>query len=269
MKCNICGSQTSKIFTKKLLFQYEVDYFRCHTCLFVQTEQPYWLDEAYSSAITSLDIGLVSRNKHVSVIVEGLINAFFDKNGNFLDYGGGYGLLVRMLRDKGFNFYREDKYCENLFAKNFDVTDIEDKSAFELLSAFELFEHLPDPLAEINAMLCKSENILFSTDLQPNKGVEDWEYIAPEIGQHVSFYHYETLMYIGKKFQMNVYSNKKNIHLLTRKKLNSGFFTLLTRPKAAKFYNLFASSGNSLLLSDYDMVKQKLKRSHADFKHAE
>ena len=26
-------------------------------------------------------------------------------------------MLVRMMRDNGFNFYRQDTYCENLFAK--------------------------------------------------------------------------------------------------------------------------------------------------------
>lgn len=263
MNCNICGKKSEKIFSKKILFRYDVEYFKCNHCLFIQTEKPYWLEEAYQNAITALDLGLVGRNQYLSVVVKAMINGFFNKYSRFLDYGGGYGLLVRMLRDSGFDYYREDKYCENLFSKNFDISDLTDKTGFDLVTAFELLEHLQDPLSEIETMLTKGENILFSTDLQPNNAnVENWEYIAPEIGQHISFYHYQTLLFIGRRFQMNVYSNKKNIHLLTRKKLNNRLFTFLTKRKVANLYNLVTHHNETLLTYDYEMVKNKLIKSH-------
>lgn len=268
MNCNICGKESQKIFSKKVLFKYDVDYFKCNSCLFIQTEKPYWLQEAYRDAITSLDLGLVSRNQYLAVVVKAMVNSFFNKDSKFLDYGGGYGLLVRMLRDSGFDYYREDKYCDNLFAKNFDISDLTNKIGFELVTAFELFEHLQDPLTEIEKILSKGKNILFSTDLQPyDQNVESWEYIAPEIGQHISFYHYETLLFIGETFKMNVYSNKKNIHLLTRKKLNNHLFTILTKRKIAVLYNIFTHRNHTLLTYDYEMVKNKLIHSHRSIKN--
>ena len=59
MKCKICGSEASSFDSARILRKYDVDYFECPYCGFIQTEEPYWLTEAYSSAITSSDIGLV------------------------------------------------------------------------------------------------------------------------------------------------------------------------------------------------------------------
>jgi hypothetical protein len=42
---------------------------------------------------------------------------FIKKNGTFVDIGGGYGLLTRLMRDRGFDFYWKDPHCENIFAK--------------------------------------------------------------------------------------------------------------------------------------------------------
>lgn len=39
-----------------------MQYYRCPNCGFICTEEPYWLDEAYSSAIASTDIGVIMRN---------------------------------------------------------------------------------------------------------------------------------------------------------------------------------------------------------------
>lgn len=265
MKCKICGNEANHLFSKKVLFQYNIAYFKCTACSFIQTENPYWLAEAYENAITALDIGLVSRNLYLSLVVRSMINAFFDKKERFLDYGGGYGLLVRMLRDEGFDFYREDKYCENLFAKGFDISDRGNKDGFELVTAFELFEHLVDPLSEVERMLSIGESILFSTDLQPKSHLlESWEYIAPETGQHIALYHYDTLQYLGKRFNMNIYSNGKNIHLLTRKKLSNNLFSLLTRGKVAWLYNSIAHSNHSLLQDDYKSVKDKLHLTNSN-----
>jgi hypothetical protein len=108
-----------KIFNTDVLNKYKVDYFQCLNCNFIQTEKPYWLDEAYSDAITKLDIGIIYRNINFSnTITQFFKNNLFSSDGIYLDYGGGYGIFVRMMRDKGFNFYRQDVFCNNLFAKN-------------------------------------------------------------------------------------------------------------------------------------------------------
>ena len=127
MKCHICQNKTSDIFQTKILKKYDVSYHQCSSCRFIQTDDPFWLPEAYENIITSLDIGLISRNLYLQEQVPNIINTCFTEAQSMLDYGGGYGMFVRMMRDKGFDFYRQDIYCDNLFSKHFDITDFNDK----------------------------------------------------------------------------------------------------------------------------------------------
>ena len=54
-----------------------------------------------------------------------------------------YGIFVSMIRDKGFEFYWQDDFCENIFAERF-VADM--NSNYDTITAFEVVEHLPEPL---------------------------------------------------------------------------------------------------------------------------
>ena len=104
MTCKICTQQTTQIFKAKILNKYEINYFHCEHCGFLQTEEPYWLDEAYSESINISDTGYMQRNLMLSGKLTILLALFFDKNGKFLDYAGGYGVFVRMMRDIGFDY---------------------------------------------------------------------------------------------------------------------------------------------------------------------
>ncbi len=259
VRCKICDDSATYIFSKKVLGKYDVQYFRCTNCFFVQTEEPHWLEESYANAITSLDLGLVYRNLLLAPVVEAVIAKWYDPNKKFVDFGGGYGMFVRMMRDKGYDFYRQDKFCENLFAKHFDVEDLQGVNKFEMLTSFEVFEHLANPLEGIREMINYSRNIMFSTELIPdNISIADWYYISPHVGQHISFYHYRTLQELARIFKLNVYSNGSTLHLLTERKLSQSMFRLMTRPKAARAFNMLFSRRSSLLMSDHDAVKKKL-----------
>lgn len=226
----------------------------------MQTQEPFWLQEAYNNVITSLDIGLLYRNDLFRPVVATMIRVFFNPDGKFIDYGGGYGVLVRTLRDAGFDYYRLDKYCENIFAKNFDISDVTIAEKFEVLTAFEVFEHLEDPLQEVEQMLSYSDNILFSTELVPENKVinpETWWYVAPETGQHIAFYTKESLQQLADHFSLNLYSNGSTLHLFTRKKISPFLFTLLSKHKVSSLIASM-SSGRSLLQADFDHIKQKL-----------
>ncbi|MDB5109105.1 MAG: glycosyl transferase group 1, partial [Mucilaginibacter sp.] len=121
MQSKLTGGDTTLLFTTQILNKYTIKYYRCTQTGFIQTEQPYWLEEAYSSAITKLDIGLPYRNINLSDTISKLLVRDFNYKSNFLDYAGGYGLFTRLMRDKGFNFYNTDKFCKNLFAEYFDL----------------------------------------------------------------------------------------------------------------------------------------------------
>jgi hypothetical protein len=253
IKCKICSAESSILFEALILKKIPTNYYKCNKCGFVQTDIPHWLDEAYSSAITKQDIGLINRNLTFSPLVSTVIKFFFKQECKFLDYGGGYGMFVRLMRDKGFDFYRFDTYCKNIFADGFDCMDGE---SFELLTAFEVFEHLLNPLEEIEKMLEKSKNIFFSTELQPDNfnTANDWWYVMPETGQHISLYSLETLNFIAKKYKLNLYTNGKTFHLLTEKKLNPLVFKFVTNWYILNIMDKIIKRRKSLLMVDYQNI---------------
>ena len=282
MSCNICNSEVNQIFEAKILNKYDIKYFKCCKCGFIQTEKPYWLNESYSSAIATTDIGLVSRNISFQEITSFIIKSFFDRKAKFLDYAGGYGLFVRLMRDKGFEFYRQDIYCDNLFSQYFDVTDLSKNMKFELLTAFEVFEHLENPLEQIEQMFQYSDTILFSTELQPQKtfnSADDWWYFTTETGQHISLYTLQSLEILGSSLNCKLYSNNRNLHILTKRELDSNPFVeyrnLNKKILPVRVLNKMAriietifdksfkkSTSNSLLIKDYNYIKNKINKTN-------
>ena len=120
MKCKICNNKSNYIFKAQLLNKYDVKYYHCSNCGFLQTEDPYWLEEAYNNSITTSDTGIMSRNLYLSQLSTLILYYFFDKNAKYLDYAGGYGIFVRLMRDIGFDFYWYDKYSKNLLVRGFE-----------------------------------------------------------------------------------------------------------------------------------------------------
>lgn len=228
MQCKICGSPTEFVFKGKILKKYDVDYFRCPNCDFMQTEEPYWLSESYVSAISDLDLGPVNRAVTGARIVESVIVSFFNPNARFIDWGGGYGVFTRLMRDMGYDFYWRDAYCENLFAKQFVAKE---ESGYELMTTFEVFEHLVQPMAEIEAMLKLSPNILFSTHLPPKPlhTATDWWYLTPEHGQHVAIYSPKSLQFIAAKFGLHLASDGSSLHVLSQKPVSERLFKIIAR----------------------------------------
>ncbi len=263
MRCKICQTPAHPAFRAQVLGQYDVQYFACPNCQFLAPEDCHrWLPEAYSSAITSLDLGLLKRNLELREVVEAVARTHFNPNGKFVDYGGGYGVLVRLLRDRGLDFYRQDIYAENLFAKNFDLADA-DTERFELLTAFEVFEHLEDPAAELEKMLSLSENILFSTELQPHAhpNPQSWWYVLPEIGQHVALYSRRSLAELASHMGLNFYTNGKNLHLFSRKPITFPLlFKALSFHQISRVFNVCLPSRTSLLGTDFERLRTQIGR---------
>ena len=260
MKCKICSSQAILIGSATVLNEYEVNYFRCVHCSFIQTEKPYWLSKAYSESIARSDIGLIGRNITLSKITSVIITIFFKSTLPYLDYGGGNGMFVRLMRDLGYDFYWQDKYTINQFAVGFEGGNTD---KFKLLTAFELFEHLEDPINEILEMLEHSENILFSTALIPSNNPlpGEWWYFALDTGQHISLYSKKTLIELAKRLDMRLYSNGRNLHLLTRKKIHQKLFVLLSIGEIASVILFIISYWKSSLLEEdyFNITGKRLK----------
>ena len=228
-QCPICFSQQRFCFQETILKKYNVDYFYCDTCGLLQTEEPYWLNEAYESVIASADTGLIQRNIVLSQLLSCILFFSYDRQGKYLDIGGGYGMLTRLLRDIGFDMYWSDPYCENLFAQGFEATKA--SPPFNAITAFEVLEHIHNPLDFLQKSMIKASTstVIFSTELFHNfpPAPRDWSYYAFNTGQHISFYQLRTLKYVAKTLSLSLLSHG-NIHILTDQKINSIIFRLTT-----------------------------------------
>ena len=219
------------IFQARILDRHDATYFRCPACGLIQTEPPYWLAEAYDQAIAIQDVGLVRRNLELAAKLRTILLGHFDPGGRYLDYAGGYGLMVRLMRDEGFDFQRHDPLCANIFAQGFDLTDLPyipdipclpylADHRFEAITAFELLEHLEEPTETVRRLLEHTDSLLFSTRLQPDpwpRSVDDWWYFWPQTGQHVTFYTLPALRVLAEKTGTNLHSDGTALHLLTRR----------------------------------------------------
>lgn len=221
VKCLICDSEARMCFQKTVLFKHAVNYFRCPACGFLFTEKPYWLAEAYQEDLKGIrDIGMVERNLHMSDLTVRLINRHLDPRKKFVDFGAGTGLFVRLMRDRGFDYYFDDPFSRNIFARCFEASKLAlGPGEYELLTAFEVFEHSPDPVGDVGRMLAFSDSILFSTELQPAdaNSLEDWFYLLPDAGQHVAFHTPDSLRALARQFGMKVFSNASSLHFLTKR----------------------------------------------------
>lgn len=260
MKCKICKTKSEKVFSHKIINKYTVAYYKCNNCGFIQTEKPFWLKEAYENAINDSDTGLISRNIKISQITANIISFFFKSEEKFVDFAGGYGMFTRMMRDIGFDYYHYDPYCQNLFSETFDVRKWKAKDTFELATAIEVFEHFSNPLKEIkNILKNTNDNILFTTTLLPSDipDPELWWYYGFEHGQHIAFYSHKTLLEISNKFNLNLYTDKKALHLLTKKQINSSLFNLMVKNYYA-IYPFIKRKYKSLTVADHDQVAQQI-----------
>jgi hypothetical protein len=197
--CKICANLSEVFASATIRGKYQINYLACSSCGFIQTEDPYWLGEAYAEPINR------------------------------------WGLFVRLMRDLGYDFWRSDKHCPNLFAPDYEAR-LESAEPFALLTAFEVFEHLAQPMEEIQSMLQYSNNIFFSTFLQPvvRPNPADWWYYGLDHGQHVSLYTLSSLQVIAGKFNLHLSSDGFSFHLLSTKPVSPFLFKLATRHRVSR-----------------------------------
>lgn len=254
-KCSICAGDVALCFKAEVLQKYIVGYFFCAKCGFLQTENPHWLDEAYGTAIVDADTGLVQRNLSNSRILICLLYFLFGKDGKYLDLAGGYGMLTRLMRDYGFDFYWSDKFAENILAKGFELETT--TPPFTAITAFEVLEHVYDPVAFLRVSLSESKarTIIFSTELFCGKppAPEKWWYYSFQTGQHITFYQRRTLEYIAEKLSLFLYSNG-GIHMLTDKKINPRFFDVLSGRYSVLLCAYARRRMQSKTFSDHEML---------------
>ncbi len=251
MNCPICQSKTSLAFKTLVLSKYEAEYQVCSQCGYLFTPNPYWLDEAYGDAIAATDTGLVKRNVSISAKLGCFLYfALYERGkGRYLDVAGGYGMLTRMMRDLGFNFFWQDKYCSNLLAQGFEFN--RNEGACNAVTAFEALEHVTNPVEFIQGSMVEAaaDTIIFSTILYEGTPPDPtaWWYYGFSTGQHIGFFQKRTLEIIGKKLGLHLSTTNK-LHVLSKNKISASVFKISTNSifsRIASYWVMFVLKGKT------------------------
>lgn len=250
-RCRICGNGVNNLFTHSVLGKHEVQYFECPNCGYVQTQTPTWLAEAYAAPINVEDTGILARNLYIADMTSAVLMSLFGANGKYLDYAGGYGIMTRHMRDIGFDFSWQDNYTQNLLARGFEHVP---GTKYSAVTALEVFEHMPEPMAEVSNLLSFADVIICSTELvpTPTPAPDDWVYYGFSHGQHVGIFRLAALQHLAEKLGMRVYSNGINLHVLAKP-------STVPQVLAKRDYN-------NILAKAGEAGRQLLKQSYAPLK---
>ncbi len=128
-----------------------------------------------------------------------------------------------------------DRYASNDYARGFEYVE---GSKVDFLTAFEVLEHLTDPISDLKQLMDLSDNVFVSTCIvpQPPPGLLDWWYYAPTTGQHIGFYTLKALEIIADRFDRKLLSNG-SYHLFTKESKSRALFGMATKLSAARIVN--------------------------------
>ena len=133
-----------------------------------------------------------------------------------LDYGGGNGQLSYLLAKSGWDSLSYDPMIDS------DDT-LMDLKSFNLITAFEVFEHVPDVnflMTQLDSFLADEGLIMFSTLISDGNIMENqrlnWWYASPRNG-HISLFSRRSLVILANKYQFKFGSFSKDIHVFFRK----------------------------------------------------
>jgi hypothetical protein len=233
-QCRLCKAEAAGLFSLRILGQHEAKYFRCGNCDLIQTELPYWLEQAYTTTYSALDVGVLYRNQFCTRLTLAVAKVLgLPASAPCLDYGGGHGIFTRLMRDAGCNFVWYDKLGPNLFARKFEGLP---QAQYKLVTCFEVFEHFVNVQEELARLFQpQPDYVLAGTILHSNPG-KDWWYLVPESGQHVAFYSRRTMQQIGATFGYQVLCGAEFALFMKQGRAPSGWRRAIARRLLNSFW---------------------------------
>jgi SAM-dependent methyltransferase len=199
-----------------------VQYSRCERCGFCFVPEMYeWSLEDFATKIYNSHYAEVDPD-YLDARPRGYANTLMQMfqgaatEIRHLDYGGGNGLLSNILADAGWYSTSYDPFV------NHEIR-VDDFGKFDLITAFEVFEHVPNPRrlsADLGSLLDEDGILLFSTLLSDgNISTEQaltWWYASPRNG-HISLYSRESLAILGTRESFKFGSFSVNLHAYWRR----------------------------------------------------
>ncbi len=130
-----------------------------------------------------------------------------------LDFGGGSGLMSKVLREAGWQSSTYDPFADR-------GADVNALGRFNLVTAFEVFEHVPDVndlMKQLKALLAPQGVVIFSTltsdeDIVPGKPLT-WWYASPRNG-HISLFSKKSLATLARNHGFMFASFAPGLHLM-------------------------------------------------------
>jgi len=237
MKCPVCGGDSAALdvvdFNKSCeeangkylpLSGETVYYYLCGECDFCFAPKLYrWKLKEFSKRIYNEEYEKVDPDYKVRRPTQNASNLVSTFKGHemlikHMDYGGGNGLLSDLVRKSGWRSSSYDPFV------NRDV-DVYSLGTFNLITAFEVFEHVPDVnslMSQLDALLDADGVVLCSTLLSDGNIASNarinWWYASPRNG-HISLYSKRSLSLLAEKFGFQVVNINQVFHLLYRKEI--------------------------------------------------
>ncbi|MFI4936120.1 MAG: class I SAM-dependent methyltransferase [Caulobacterales bacterium] len=196
-------------------------YYLCEYCGFCFAPSIcQWTPEEFSRRIYNADYAEIDpdyldvRPRGNAAFLSNLIGSSAPEI-NHLDYGGGNGLLSSLLREAGWRSQSCDPYGGG-------GADLAGAGKFDLISAFEVFEHVSNPrelISTLTSLLNDSGVIIFSTLVSDGHIAKNqrlnWWYASPRNG-HISLFSKNSLHALGRLEQLVMGSFSENTHLYVR-----------------------------------------------------
>jgi SAM-dependent methyltransferase len=232
-ECPVCGAATSLLDVVDLNKSCEeargrflpiagvpIYYSLCDQCGFCfAPELQRWSIKDFSTRIYNNDYKLVdpdyddARPRANARMLEGMF-ASHALDIRHLDYGGGSGVLSNELFAAGWNSTSYDPLIDGPLG--------DDRGRFDLVTSFEVFEHVPDVnhlIATLSSLVEKDGLVIFSTLLSDGNLARNqrlsWWYASPRNG-HISLFARRSLVLLGEKEGFELVSFSTNLHAYRR-----------------------------------------------------